>query len=183
MKILQDNGYIIQKKSESNYRGVDGDNWFLNYCSDKSYFEEYYDTNIDKAWNDSDFVDGCSDTGYMNACIEESLNLGIEFRLLLCSTSKKMPVLEKKDLGRVGMVLGYDYAYSGGSYYSCILNDIISGRIEEFKKFHLNANGLFNSYEEAEAFMIYREKIKSINSNYIFEEGDFIIYKITEIVI
>ncbi len=155
MKILQDNGYIIQKKSASNYCGIDGDNWYLNYCSDKPYFEEFYNKNIDKAWEDLNFVDCCSDVEYMQCCIEESLNLGIKFKVLLCSTSKKEPILGKIALGHRGNVLGYDYAYSGGSYYSCILNDIISGRIEEFSRFQLNENGLFDSYEEAEAFMLY----------------------------
>ena len=183
MRNLQDNGYIIQKKIVSDYCGVDGDNWYLNYCSDEMYFEKFYNENIDKAWNDSNYVDCCSNIEYMRCCIEESLKLGIEFKVLLCSTSKKEPILEKNDLGQLGNVLGYDYAYSGGSYYSCVLNDIISGRIQEFSEIFLNENGLFNSYEEAEAFIRFREKVKSMNLNYEFEEGDFIIYKITEVYI
>ncbi len=183
MRNLRDNGYIIQKKSVSDYCGVDGDNWYLNYCSDNTYFEKFYDENIDKAWENSNYVDCCSDIEYMQCCIEESLKLGIEFKILLCSTTKNEPILEKNDLGRIGNVLGYDYAYSGGSYYSCVLNDIISGRIQEFSKIHLNEYGLFDSYEEAEVFKLFREKIKSTNMNYVFEEGDFIIYKITEICI
>ena len=183
MRELQDNGYIIQRKPVSGYYGVDGDNWYLNYCSDKACFENFYDENIDKAWDDPNCVDCCSDVEYMRCCIEESLKLGIEFRVLLCSTSRKKPVLEKNSLKKAGNVLGYDYAYSGGSYYSCVLNDIISGRIQEFSGIHLNENGLFDSYEEAEAFKRFREKIKSANSNYEFEEGDFIIYKITEVCI
>lgn len=181
MKDLQYNGYIIQRKPISNYCGIDGDNWYLNYCSDKSYFENYFDENIEKAWANLNFVDCCVDNEYMRYCIEESLKLGIEFRVLLCSTSKKAPRLEKIELGQVGNILGYDYAYSGGSYYSCILNDIISGRIKEFSKFHLNENGLFDSYEEVEKFILCREKMKDKNSDYVFEDGDFIIYKITEI--
>lgn len=181
MKNLQNNGYIIQRKSTLSYRGVDGDNWYLNYCSDNSYFTEFYDKNIDKAWENSDFVDCCVDEEYMRCCIEESEKLGIEFSVLLCSTERKTPALKKVELGKLENVLGYDCAYSGGSYYSCILNDIISGRIEEFCKFHLNQNGLFDSYEEAETFMLYREKIKQANMDYVFEEGDLIIYKIAEI--
>lgn len=183
MRGLQDNGYIIQKKPVSDYCGVDGDNWYLNYCSDKVYFEKFYDENIDKAWSNLDYVDCCSDVEYIRCCIEESLKLGIEFKVLLCSTSKKQPILEKRKLGRLGKVLGYDYAFSGGSYYSCILNDIISGRIREFNEINLNENGLFDSYEDAEKFMLFREEIKSTKMNYVFEEGDFIIYKITEICI
>lgn len=183
MEKIQDNGYIIQIKAVSDYCGVEGDNWYLNYDSDKPYFKEFYDNNIDKAWYNSNFVDCCPDVEYMRHCIEESLKLGIEFRVLLCSTNRKEPILKKNGLGRLGNILGYDYAYSGGSYYSCILNDIMAERIEEFSRFHLNENGLFNSYEEAEAFGLYREKLKSASLDYIFEEGDFVIYKITEILI
>lgn len=181
MDAIRDNGYIIQKKSVSNYCGIDGDNWYLNYCSDNPYFKDFFDKNIDRAWEDLNFVDCCTDNEYMQYCIEESLKYKIEFKILLCSTRKKAPILEKIELGQIGNVLGYDCAYSGGSYYSCVLNDIISGRIEELNKIHLNENGLFSSYEEAEAFMQFREEIKNTNDNYVFEEGDFVIYKITEI--
>ena len=63
------------------------------------------------------------------------------------------------------------------------MNDVISGRIKEFCEIRLNENGLFDSYEEAEAFKLFREEIKRTNSNYELEEGDFIIYKITEVCI
>ena len=183
MRNLQDNGYIIQKRTVSSYRGVDGENWYLNYLSDKTYFEEFYDEHIDKAWANSNYLDCCSDVEYMRCYIEESLKLGIESRVLLCSTSKKEPRLESHDFGRLGNVLGYDYAYSGGSYYSCVLNDVISGRIQEFSEIRLNENGLFGSYEEVEAFKLFRDEIKRTNLSYEFEEGDFIIYKITEVYI
>lgn len=181
MRNLQDNGYIIQKKTSSDYCGVDGENWYLNYLSDKTYFKEFYDEHIDKAWADSNYLDCCSDLAYMRCYIEESLKLGIEYKVLLCSTSKLEPKLVIHDLGQLENVLGYDYAYSGGSYYSCVLNDVISGRIQEFGKIKLNEYGLFDSYEEAEAFKEFREEIKLKNSSYEFEEGDFVIYKISEV--
>lgn len=40
---------------------------------------------------------------------------------------------------------GYDYAYQGGSYYSCVNNDIVSKRINEFKNIELNEFGLFDN--------------------------------------
>lgn len=77
--------------------------------------------------------------------------------------------------------MGYDYADSGGCYYSCILNDIISKRIEEFKQIQINKNGLFDTYEEAEKFGEYRKELMSMNSGYDFEGGDYIVYEIAEI--
>ena len=61
------------------------------------------------------------------------------------------------------------------------MNDIISGRIKEFRKIDLNKNGLFNTYEEAERFSLFREKIMTSNNMYTFEQGDFIIYKLVEV--
>ena len=87
---LYENGYIFQWATSSIYRGVDGDNWFLNYCSDNSYFEE-------------------------------------------------------------------------------------------FRQLTLNENSLFSSYEEAEAFLMQREELEKAATEYIFEKGDYVIYKLTEV--
>ncbi len=80
-----------------------------------------------------------------------------------------------------GEFLGYDYAYSGGSYYSAVLNDIVSKRIEEFSNIRLNKNGLFESYEEISKFIEARNRIKNYISDMVIEDGDFIIYKLCEI--
>ncbi len=180
MKKLRNNGYIIQRKKSSIYYGVDGDNWYLNYCSNKIYFKDFYDKNIDKAWQDFNCVDCCSDIEYIKYYVRESLELGIEFNVLLCATIKSEPCLVKEYLDGEENFLGYDYAYSGGSYYSAILNDIISGRIKEFREIRLNENGLFDSYDEVNSFILLRDKIKK-QKNYVLEDGDFIIYKITQL--
>jgi len=182
MRKLIDNGYVVQRKGISDYYGIEGDNWYLNYCSENSYFENFYEDNIDKSWNDARYVDCCTNEAYLKNYIEESQKLGIEFNVLLCSTCKEFPYLEELRLGNERKVLGYDCAYAGGSYYSCVLNDIISGRINAFCNITLNDNGLFNCYEDAEMFLKYRNRIKCENVNDIFEDGDFIIYKITKII-
>ena len=86
-------------------------------------------------------------------------------------------------LGQARSVLGYDVAYSGGSYYSCVLNDVVSGRIPEFQNVRLNENGLFSSYEEAEAFLKQREEQEKATTEYIFEKGDYVIYRLTEVAV
>lgn len=90
MENLYENGYIFQRVTSSFYRGVDGDNWYLNYCSDNSYFEE-------------------------------------------------------------------------------------------FRQLTLNENGLFATYEEAEAFLKQREELEKATTEYIYEKGDYVIYKLTEV--
>ena len=152
MKELQQNGYIIQKAESSAYRGVEGDNWYLNYLSTNPYFKEFYEKNIEKEWLNPNFVECCADAEYISRYVEESNRLGIPYHILLCSTDKPEPGLDAT-LEQEGTVLGYDCAYTGGSYYSCIVNDILSGRIQEFRGITLNENGLFATQEEVEAFM------------------------------
>jgi len=182
VKKLYRNGYIFQRAASSVYRGIDGDNWYLNYCSENPYFEQFYDNNISKSWTRTDFVDCCTEEEYIQQCIQESKKLAIDYRVLLCATCKTEPLLEKK-LEVKGDVLGFDCAYAGGSYYSCVLNDIISRRIEEFHSVQLNKNGLFETYEEAEVFLNYRENLKKCKGETLFESGEFVIYKITELVL
>ena len=79
--------------------------------------------------------------------------------------------------------MGFDVAYSGGSYYSCVLNDIVSGRIPEFQSVRLNENGLLSSYEEAELFLRQREELEKATTEYIFEKGDYVIYRLTEVAV
>lgn len=157
MENLYENGYIFQQATSSIYRGLDGDNWYLNYCSDNSYFEEFYDKNIDNGLANPDVVACCTDVEYMRRCVEESKKLGISFRVLLCSTNRPEPVLRQSRLGQAGSVLGFDVAYSGGSYYS--------------------------SYEEAESFLRQREKLEKATTEYIFEKGDYVIYRLTEVAV
>ena len=176
MEKLKENGYIVQRVSESGYRGIDGDNWYLNYCSEDTYFANFHATNIDNS-----FVECCTDVEYLQRYMEESKKLGISFRILLCSTRRPEPALGEKQVGHADNVLGFDVAYSGGSYYSCVLNDVVSGRIPEFQNIRLNGNGLFSSYEEAEAFLKRREELEKATTEYIFEKGDYVIYGLTEV--
>ncbi len=180
MSRLKYNGYIMQRRKKSEYSGIDGDNWYLNDCSENPFFEEFYNENIDKAWNHLDYVDCCADESYIKKYIDESVKMGIAFRVLLCATCKSHPSINGEALKT--QVLGYDVAYSGGSYYSCILNDIISGRIKEFKEIVLNENGLFDTYEEAEQFTQIRNELRNSGYGYMFEQGDFIIYKMMEVI-
>lgn len=136
---------------------------------------------MDGSWENPEYVECCVDEEYMSLYIEESEKLGIDYRILLCLTNRNAPILSAAESDISGKFLEYDYAYSGGSYYSCILNDIFSERIEEFKGIKLNEYGLFSSFEQAEKFGKYRENLKSLSSEYIFEEGDFVIYKLVEV--
>ena len=174
------NGIIIQRNQIGRYKGVEGDNWYLN---DKypELFEEYFCENIEKSWYDSDYVDVCTDIHFVEKYIELSRLNHIKFRVLLCETEKEKPNIQNMVWNT--RFIGYDYAYLGGSYYSAVLNDICSGRIEQFNDYILNSNGLFDNITDLKDFISKREHYKRQYGNQLIEEGDFVIYKLYEIVL
>lgn len=174
------NGIIIQRNQIGRYKGVEGDNWYLN---DKypELFEEYFCENIEKSWYDSDYVDVCTDIHFVEKYIELSRINHIKFRVVLCETEKEKPNIQNMVWNT--RFIGYDYAYSGGSYYSAVLNDICSGRIEQFNDYILNSNGLFDDIINLKDFISQREHYKRQYGNQLIEEGDFVIYKLYEIVL
>lgn len=175
------NGLIIQRQTQRLYQGVDGDNWYLNYCTHKE-LDVFFKCNIEKAWDDNSYVDVCNNLEFIKKYSSISASENIKFKILACVTERQFPqmVLEEKV-----KFLGYDYAYSGGSYYSAVLNDIISKRIPQFLDSSLNKYGLFDTYEEISAFINDRNSFNNtsgLQSEYI-EEGDFIIYKLYEVLL
>ncbi len=176
---LHCNGCIIQKNKEGLYKGVEGDNWFLNYENmvDKE-IVEYFDKHIDLAFLDDEYVDVSNEIVYLMKYIEIAKNKNIQCRLILCYTSRENPKMNDHDLPTT--FLGYDFAYSGGSYYSAVANDVISKRIPIFTKYKLNINGLFETLEEISEFVVERNKCMGSPMEYDIENGDFIIYKLYE---
>ncbi len=175
------NGFIMQKRNETFYQGVEGDNWYLNYdYSDE--MDLFYKENIAKSWENTNYIDVCNDMNYIHQYINISKDKDIEYRILLCMTDRNLPTMTlgtEMDL----FFWGYDYAYAGGSYYSAILNDIISRRIPVFANIQLNNYGLFETYTEVINFVNIRQKIKRVDCSMkeYMEDGDFVIYKVFEV--
>jgi hypothetical protein len=158
------NGFIMQIDNDNYYKGVDGENWYL-------------ENKIEMAWRDENYVDCCADMDYIKKYIDESKRKNIRYRILLCETEKKLPLLENIELTEF-CELGYDYAYTGGSFYSCIVNDILSKRISEMSQIKLNKFGLFNTFNEAKEFVKLRNSLIEIYPKYTFEGGEFSIYRL-----
>lgn len=171
------NGIIFQKKHGGKYQGVEGDNWYLDDYAGGSHFEEFFSANIDKSWLDDTFVDVCSDMAYIKEYYSASKQQNIDFRMIVCETDRLNPVFEGS-FPRV--FIGFDYAYTGGSYYSAVNNDVASGRIGAFAGFELNEYGLFNNQIDLKRFIDMRERLISAGDDR-FEGGDFVIYKLFEI--
>lgn len=177
--MLTKNGIVIQLKHKGLYQGIEGENWPFDFSESDKELEEYYDNNIDVSWSDDRYVDCCNDIQYIKKYINQLLKSSLDYRILLCETSQKLPVIQECQFETV--FLGYDYAYAGGSYYSCINNDLVSDRIPEFNGIQLNKNGLIESEEEIFDFIQMRENLSSKYPITTFEKGDFIVYELSEI--
>ena len=172
------NGIIFQRDDNRDYKGVEGDNWYLNNIFSEL-LEDFFGENIEKSWYDSNYVDVCNDYSFIEKYIELSKRENIKFRMLLCETDRLKPRLT--NINWKTKFIGYDYAYLGGSYYSAVYNDIYSKRIQQFLYFKLNCNGLFEHIENLNEFIRLREDMISQDNNMILEQGDFTIYKLYEI--
>lgn len=177
---LNYNGYIVQRKNKNKYQGVEGDNWYLNYEGRANYYQSYYNEMIDLSWKDNKRVDCCADFDYVIKYGQESKELNIEYRVILCETEKSYPIVKPE---YPTLFLGYDYAYTGGSYYSCVYNDLYERRVTEFEMMQLNKNGLFDTEEDIKKFINKRNDLKQKYNESRFEKGDFIIYRLSEVMI
>lgn len=175
---MHDKWSVISKKECRKYQGVEGNNWYLNDLYPES-LGKYFDDYIDKAWCTPNYVDVCSEEAFINAYIELSRSRDIKFRMLLCETEKPYPRIDKISWDK--KFIGYDYAYSGGSYYSAVLNDICSRRIEEFADIQLNEYGLFSEIDGLNKFIKSRNLFAQASSEYVIEMGSFVVYKLFEI--
>lgn len=174
------NGIIFQRVENREYKGVEGDNWYLNDIF-PDIFEDFYSENIEKSWYDSDYVDVCNDYSFIKKYMELSRSENIKFRMLLCETDRVKPQLA--NINWSTQFIGYDYAYLGGSYYSAVYNDVYSKRIPQFINFKLNCNGLFENIDKLTEFIRLREYMINQVDNMVLEQGDFIIYKLYEVIL
>lgn len=172
------NGIIFQRDENRKYKGIEGDNWYLNDIYPDT-LGDFFNDNIEKSWYDTDYVDVCNDRSFIDTYIKLSYKNNIKFRMLLCETEKKKPLMNTTCWNK--KFIGYDYAYLGGSYYSAIFNDICSQRIDEFANIKLNEYGLFGKIYQMENFISKRSEYYRNSKMGVVEGGDFIIYKLYEI--
>ena len=176
------NGIIIKRRTECSYRGLDscarevGENWYL--CDDDAEFEEYYDEHIGLTYyniEDGSRVSACTDTDFIKRYCEESKKRGIPYRLLLVESDIPEPDMDDPPKDRV--FLGYDYAYTGGDYYSAVYEEVPI----VFPHLKLNGNGLFGTIEEMNAYLAEREEFVRTHTPLTLEVGDFAVFGVWEI--
>ena len=173
------NGFIVQRKPNNcGYKGVENDNWYLNHMDCNEYFKKYYDEHIEFSWNSNEFVDCCNNIDFIIDYIKESIKKNINCRVILCETKRQYPRLPD-NLNLNAEFIGFDYAYSGGSYYSTINNDTCLNEILETKRITLNDNGLFDTENDLTEYVKARNEFMKKNPNVYLEDGDFIEYKLS----
>lgn len=173
------NGIIVRRKTDEKYKGVDscgaGENWYL---SDDPGFEAFYDENIERTYYncpEGSWVSACTDLDYVRKYINESQKRGIKYRLILCETEIPQPQFDPQGIEKT--FLGYDYAYTGGDYYSAVYQEVPY----VFAHFALNENGLFETEDEIKAYLADREEFVRTHPPLSLEVGDFTVYKLWEI--
>ncbi len=183
------NGIVIQENKNEEYKGIDGSrfspdvgrNWYFNYMEGMESFEEYYDENIGLTFYNLDngsYVAACNDWNYIYDYIKESEKRGIKYRIILCETEIPQPIMEFSSAIQKEF-LGYDYAYARGDNYSALYNEIPS----VFPQFQLNNNGLFETEEEIREYISTREQYEQSHAPNTLESGDFIIFKLYEVLL
>ncbi len=173
------NGIIVRQQSDEKYRGLDScgavENWYL--CTEPD-FEPFYEENIERTYYNllpHSWVAACTDMDYIRRYLEKSKELGIPYRLILCETDIPQPQFDPQGLEKT--FLGYDYAYTGGDYYSAVYQEMPY----VFAHFALNENGLFETQDEIRAYLADREEFISTHPPYTLEDGDFAVYRLWEI--
>lgn len=181
------NGIVIQKYADIAYRGIDGsgfsdktgENWYFNNHEQLSdIFEPYYDEHINLTYYNlpkHSRIAACNDIEYIKKYIRESEKQNIKFRLILCESDIPNPIMN--DLNFERKFLGYDYAYALGDNYSAVYSEIPG----VFPQFSLNCNGLFETAEEICRYIVEREKFKKSHPPYTLEEGDFAVFRLSEL--
>ena len=174
------NGIVVRRQSDERYKGIDscdskGENW---YFYDDPGFEPFYEEHIELTCYDfpeGSRVAACTDTEYIRKYIKTSQERGIEYRLILCETDIPQPQFDPTGLEKT--FLGYDYAYTGGDYYSAVYNEVPY----VFPQFSLNDNELFETYEEMTKYLAARQEYVSTHPPLTLEVGDFTVYRLWEI--
>ena len=145
----------------------------------KKQFEPYYDEYIGKTyWNlePHTWICACTDLNYVYNYIKVSKENGIKYRVLLVKTDISSPLFNE-EIDFDTKFLGYDYAYENGDNYSAVYNEVPL----VFPQFKLNENGLFQTREEIQEYIIQRENFKKNNNPFTLEEGDFTVFEIYEV--
>jgi hypothetical protein len=186
---LYSNGIIVKAtdKIHANYLGVEGECWSIDEDTEGieqqegEYLNNYCSENITLSWTDEKIVDVSCDIDFVNRYINAYLKANIQFEILFCKTNKQVPSynldIEKQVTRNLGFI-GFDYAYSGGSFYSCVFSDLHSNRVSGLFDIKLNKYGLINSEEELINFIRRREELITKDEEGLFETGEFTIYKL-----
>ena len=183
------NGFLVVSPSKTingiSYCGVDTDVWPADewlFSDPNSPRHEYSVIDYEKVF----LLDMGSAAKYYEYCLSK----GIHARLLYCESTTEGTFYEKNSffdsLDKV-LLLGYDYAYPNGDYYSAILNDIIYRDLDFSRKWkpQLNKNGLFSSFEVVSSFSKDRERTSILANNGspypVYELGQFSVFRIYQI--
>lgn len=179
------NGMIVQKWTENEYQGIEGDNWFLRNDSE---LDDYVDKYVDRSWEEESlWVDVCNEYDFILKYAREARKQGVLFRILLCESEIQQPQMELPPTVQLQFI-GFDIAEINSGFYSSINSDLINHRIDSLKGHKINEYGLFQTHEEASMYQKERntlfkqyDGIVAASDSQYLEKGEFYILKIYEV--
>lgn len=175
-------GYLVTEGPEaiSNicYSGVDTNAWPIGLTHLSELAPEMYE----KTYIDSSYpllIDLPSAIQYCSLCIND----GKSPRILYCEVIDKNSTIGIPDhrVSSCYTLLGYDYAYPNGDYYSAVANDIIysKGYLRHKWRKYLNEHGLFSSKDQIQLFVQERTALSNKLANTLtIELGNFVIFRV-----
>ncbi|MDQ0913881.1 hypothetical protein [Paenibacillus sp. V4I5] len=183
------NGFIVKSidNNQETYLGVDGDCWNIDEDTeglekqDRDYIKKYISQTIATSWLDEQAIDACCDLSFVNKYIKACINAKIDFQVLFCKTNRTKPSYLwniNEDTPENFRFIGFDYAYPGGSFYSCVFSDLYTKRIPELSFVGLNEHGLIPSEELLKQFIERRNELIEKDRVGRFEQGAFATYKL-----
>lgn len=187
--MLYSNGLIVRAidKIHEKYLGVEGDCWNIDEDTEGidqqegKFLNNYCSENVNISWSDDNVVEVSCDINFVNRYVNAYLKANIQFIVLFCKTNKTIPNCHLNIENQTNdnlIFIGFDYAYSGGSFYSCVFSDLFSKRIPELLDIELNEYGLINSEEELSNFIKRRNELIINDEADMFEVGEFTVYKL-----
>ena len=183
---LHNNGFIIKKETEYKFYGLTDDIWPIDLDTPKLEKQvkkklfDYCESNVRRSWENDKVVEVSNNIDFINQYIYACELADIKYQILFCCSEKEIPQINisSQDLYEKFVFLGYDYAYPGGSFYSCIYNDLFFKRVHQFNCFRLNQYGLFNNEKDLINFIDLRIELQKKSSIHLFEKGDFVVFKL-----
>lgn len=166
------------------YYGVDNQAWPAEF--DKTVYPQLSNIADDclTSFETPLLLDADALQSYLELCVCQDIPVRVLYCEVLSTEQQRYDSALHNRFATPSSLLGYDYAYPNGDYYSAVLNDLITRDLCFRVNFRnrLNPYGLFSLLKDMTEFIAERELMKSFlkpeEKGTLFEEGFFSIFRL-----